>query len=95
MGLEVLNQSCRVTLHSYSQYVVEGIENGSKRWRGNGWMRNKREQACQDPEPMGEAPLSTSDQCIREQRSTTLLPSLRAAITTSTAAFSFSRPALT
>ena len=45
-GLEVLNQSCRVTLHSDSQYVVEGIEKGwAKRWRGNGWMRNKREQA--------------------------------------------------
>ena len=45
-GLEALNQSCRVTLYSDSQYVVEGIENGwAKRWRGNGWMRNKREQA--------------------------------------------------
>ena len=46
MGLEALNQSCRVTLHSDSQYVVEGIERGwAKRWRGNGWMRNKKEQA--------------------------------------------------
>jgi len=45
-GLETLNQSCRVTLHSDSQYVVEGIEKGwAKRWRGNGWMRNKRERA--------------------------------------------------
>lgn len=45
-GLQALNQSCRVTLHSDSQYVVEGIEKGwAKRWRGNGWMRNKREQA--------------------------------------------------
>ena len=45
-GLEALNQSCRVTLHSDSQYVVEGIEKGwAKRWRGNGWMRSKREQA--------------------------------------------------
>ena len=45
-GLEALNQSCRVTLHSDSQYVVEGIEKGwAKRWRSNGWMRNKREQA--------------------------------------------------
>ena len=45
-GLEALNQSCRVTLHSDSQYVVEGIEKGwAKRWRGNGWMRNKRERA--------------------------------------------------
>ena len=45
-GLEVLNQSCRVALYSDSQYVVEGIENGwAKRWKSNGWMRNKREQA--------------------------------------------------
>ena len=45
-SLEALKQSCRVTLHSDSQYVVEGIERGwAKRWRGNGWMRNKREQA--------------------------------------------------
>ena len=45
-GLEILNQSCRVVVHSDSQYVVEGIEKGwAKRWRGNGWMRNRREQA--------------------------------------------------
>ena len=45
-GLEALNQTCRVTLHSDSQYVVRGIEMGwAKRWRGNGWKRNRREQA--------------------------------------------------
>ena len=45
-GLEALKQSCKVTLHSDSQYVVEGIEKGwAKRWRKNGWMRNKRERA--------------------------------------------------
>ena len=45
-GLEALKQSCKVTLHSDSQYVVEGIEKGwAKRWQGNGWMRNKRERA--------------------------------------------------
>ena len=45
-GLESLKQSCRVTLHSDSQYVVRAMEKGwAKRWRGNGWMRNKREQA--------------------------------------------------
>ncbi|MDE2715713.1 MAG: ribonuclease HI [Chloroflexota bacterium] len=45
-GLEALNQSCKVTLYSDSQYVVEGIEKGwAKRWRKNGWMRNKRERA--------------------------------------------------
>ena len=46
MGLEVLNQSCRVIVYSDSQYVVEGIEKGwAKRWKENDWMRNKREQA--------------------------------------------------
>ena len=45
-GLEALKQHCLVTLHSDSQYVVEGIESGwAKRWRGNGWMRNRREPA--------------------------------------------------
>ena len=45
-GLEALNQGCRVNLYSDSQYVVEGIEKGwARRWRDNGWMRNKRERA--------------------------------------------------
>ena len=53
-GLEALNQECRVTLYSDSQYVVEGIEKGwAKRWRGNGWMRNKREQAI-NPDLWGQ-----------------------------------------
>ena len=53
-GLQALNQSCRVTLHSDSQYVVEGIEKGwAKRWRGNGWMRNRREQAV-NPDLWGQ-----------------------------------------
>ena len=53
-GLEALNQSCRVMLYSDSQYVVEGIEKGwAKRWRGNGWMRNKREQAI-NPDLWGQ-----------------------------------------
>ena len=55
-ALEALNQSCRITLHSDSQYVVEGIEKGwAKRWRGNGWMRNKREQAV-NPDLWGRLP---------------------------------------
>lgn len=58
-GSEALNQSCRVTLHSDSQYVVEGIEKGwAKRWRGNGWMRNKRERAV-NPDLWGKL----LDQC--------------------------------
>ncbi len=45
-GIEALNQCCRVTLHSDSRYLVDSIEKGwAKRWRNNGWMRNKREKA--------------------------------------------------
>ena len=45
-ALEALKQSCQVTLHSDSQYVVRAMEQGwAKRWQGNGWMRNKKEQA--------------------------------------------------
>ena len=54
VGLGLLNQSCRVTLHSDSQYVVEGIEKGwAKRWRRNGWMRNKRDRVV-NPELWGK-----------------------------------------
>ena len=46
LGLEALEQSCQVAVHSDSKYVVDGIEKGwAKRWRANGWMRNKRELA--------------------------------------------------
>lgn len=39
---------------SRSQYVVEGIEKGwAKRWRRNGWMRNKRERVV-NPELWGK-----------------------------------------
>ena len=45
-GLETLNQRCRVTLHSDSQYVVNAIEKGwARRWQANGWKRNKKERA--------------------------------------------------
>ena len=45
-GLEELKQRCRVTLLSDSQYVVEAMEKGwAKRWKCNGWKRNRREQA--------------------------------------------------
>lgn len=45
-GLEALKYPCRVTIHSDSRYVVDGIEKGwAKRWRGRGWMRNDKEPA--------------------------------------------------
>jgi ribonuclease HI len=45
-GLEALRYPCKVTLYSDSQYLVNGIVKGwAKRWRANGWMRNKDEAA--------------------------------------------------
>ena len=45
-GLQALKRKCRVTLHSDSKYLVEAVEQGwAKRWRANGWRRNKKESA--------------------------------------------------
>ena len=45
-SLETLTESCRVTLYSDSKYVLDALEKGwAKRWRANGWKRNKKEQA--------------------------------------------------
>lgn len=46
VGLEALNQPCRVRLYSDSKYLIDAIENGwAVKWRENGWMRNRREPA--------------------------------------------------
>ena len=45
-GLEALTEPCSVTIYTDSRYVVDAVEKGwAKRWRANGWMRNKRERA--------------------------------------------------
>ena len=45
-GLEALKEPCQVTLYSDSQYLVHAMEKGwARRWRSNGWMRNKKERA--------------------------------------------------
>ncbi|SHK80678.1 ribonuclease HI [Desulforamulus aeronauticus] len=45
-GLEHLKESCNVTLYTDSQYLVNAVEKGwAKKWRANGWMRNKKEPA--------------------------------------------------
>ena len=45
-GLEVLKEPCRVNLYSDSKYVVDAIEKGwVMKWRGNNWMRTKKERA--------------------------------------------------
>lgn len=46
VGLEALNQPCKVRLYSDSKYLIDAIENGwAMKWRENGWMRNRREAA--------------------------------------------------
>ena len=46
VGLEALTEPCTVTVYSDSRYVVDAVEKGwAKRWKANGWMRNKRESA--------------------------------------------------
>jgi len=45
-ALESLTEPCEITIHSDSQYVVNAINQGwAKKWRANGWRRNKKERA--------------------------------------------------
>lgn len=45
-GLESLKAPCRVTVYTDSKYVADAVEKGwAKRWRANGWQRNKQERA--------------------------------------------------
>ncbi|MCR4770764.1 MAG: ribonuclease HI [Oscillospiraceae bacterium] len=45
-ALEALKEPCRVTLYSDSKYLVDAVTLGwVHRWRRNGWMRTKREEA--------------------------------------------------
>lgn len=45
-GLEALRERCEVAVVTDSQYVVNAIEQGwAKKWRANGWKRNKKEPA--------------------------------------------------
>ncbi|MFQ5865991.1 MAG: ribonuclease HI [bacterium] len=45
-GLESLKGTCKVTLYSDSQYLVNSMNKGwVERWRARGWKRNKAEYA--------------------------------------------------
>jgi ribonuclease HI len=45
-ALEALTEPCELVVHSDSQYVVNAIVQGwARKWRSNGWMRNKKEEA--------------------------------------------------
>lgn len=45
-GLSALKERCDVTLYTDSKYVADAITQGwAKKWRSNGWMRNKKDKA--------------------------------------------------
>jgi ribonuclease HI len=45
-ALEALTEPCELVVHSDSQYVVNAVQQGwAKKWRANGWMRNRKEEA--------------------------------------------------
>ena len=53
-ALKALKEPCEVTLYSDSQYVCNALTQGwAKKWRANGWMRNKKDPAL-NPELWGE-----------------------------------------
>jgi len=46
VGLSALKAKCVVTLYTDSQYLCDGVMKGwARRWRANGWKRNKKEKA--------------------------------------------------
>ena len=67
IGLEALRGPRNVTLYSDSRYLVDAISKGwAKRWKANGWKRNKREPAV-NPD-LWEKLLKLIDQHVVEFR---------------------------
>ena len=45
-ALRMLKEPCKVTLYTDSQYVANALTLGwARKWKSNGWMRNKKEKA--------------------------------------------------
>ncbi len=45
-ALELLKEPCEIELYTDSQYVANALIQGwAKKWKANGWMRNKKEKA--------------------------------------------------
>ena len=45
-ALQALNEPCKVFIHSDSKYVIDAVVQGwAKKWKANGWMRNKKDKA--------------------------------------------------
>ena len=46
MALKSLKEQCGVILYTDSQYISNALTLGwAKKWKANGWMRNKKEKA--------------------------------------------------
>jgi ribonuclease HI len=53
-GLEALRGRCGVTLYSDSKYVLDALTKGwARRWRANGWRRNKKGEPAVNPDLWG------------------------------------------
>ena len=45
-ALKLLKEPCEVALYTDSQYIANALTQGwAKKWKANGWMRNKKEKA--------------------------------------------------
>ncbi len=45
-GLQALKEPCDVTIFSDSRYIVDAVNKGwARRWKANGWRRNKKDRA--------------------------------------------------
>lgn len=46
MALRLLKEPCKIDLYTDSQYIANALTLGwAKKWKTNGWMRNKKEKA--------------------------------------------------
>ena len=53
-ALSALKESCEITIHSDSKYIIDAIQQGwAKKWRANNWMRNKKDKAL-NPDLWGQ-----------------------------------------
>jgi ribonuclease HI len=50
-ALRILKEPCDVVLHTDSRYIADAMEKGwARRWRANGWKRNKKGDRAQNPD---------------------------------------------
>lgn len=50
-ALRILKEPCDVVLHTDSRYIADAMEKGwARRWRANGWKRNKKGDRALNPD---------------------------------------------